>query len=78
VAPLRRDASGNMGVGAVAPRVTVNNYAGAEVRATTTPEGVQIDIMRRAIADDIRRGGNAVSSAIEGAYRVGRQAGAFG
>lgn len=78
VAPLRRDASGNMGVGAIAPRVVVNNYAGAEVRTTPTADGVQIDIMRRVIADDIRRGGNPVASAIEGAYRVGRQAGAFG
>lgn len=78
VAPLRRDKAGNLGVGAVSPRVTVNNYAGAEVAVTPTPEGVQIDIVRRALADDIRRGGNPVSAAIEGVYRVGRQAAAFG
>jgi hypothetical protein len=77
IAPLRRDGSGNMGVGAVAPRVIVNNYAGADVGVTQTPDGVQIDIIRRAIANDIRRGGNSVSAAIEGTYRVGRGSAAF-
>jgi hypothetical protein len=77
IAPLRRDSSGNMGVGAVAPHVVVNNYAGADVGVTQTPQGVQIDVMRRQIADDIRRGGNPVSAALEGTYRVGRYAGAF-
>ena len=78
IAPLRRDSAGRMGVGAVAPKVVVNNYAGADVGVTQTSDGVQIDIIRRAIANDIRRGGNPVSSAIEGAYRVGRSAQAFG
>jgi hypothetical protein len=78
IAPLRRDSSGNMGVGAVAPKVVVNNYAGADVGVTQTPQGVQIDVMRRQIADDIRRGGNPVSAALEGTYKVGRYAGAYG
>jgi archaellum component FlaC len=78
IAPLKRDASGNMGVGAVAPQITVNNYAGADVQVKPTDNGVQIDILRKQIADDIRRGGNQVSSALEKTYRVGRFAGAFG
>jgi hypothetical protein len=77
IAPLRRDASGNMGVGAVAPKVTVNNYAGADVAVQHTDQGLQIDILRRQIADDIRRGGNPVAAALEGTYKVGRYAGAF-
>jgi uncharacterized protein YoxC len=78
IAPLKRDSSGNMGVGAVAPHVTVNNYAGADVGVQQTPQGVQIDIMRKQLADDIARGGNPVSRALERTYGVGRYAGAYG
>jgi hypothetical protein len=77
VAPLRRDASGNLGVVAPRPHVTVNNYAGADVAVRPTDQGLQIDVMRRQLADDIRRGGNPLSAALEGTYRVGRYAGAY-
>lgn len=77
IAPLKRDASGNLGVGATAPQVTVNNYAGADVQVRPTDQGLQIDILRRQIADDIRRGGNPVAHALEGTYKVGRYAGAY-
>jgi hypothetical protein len=79
VAPLKRDASGNLGVGATQPQVTVNNYhGGADVAVSQSPQGVQIDIVRRQLADDIARGGNPVSRALERTYGVGRYAGAYG
>lgn len=81
ILPLTRTASGDLGVattgGGGSGNVTVNNYAGADVGVTQTDQGLQIDIMRRQIADDIRRGGNSVSSALEGTYGVGRYAGAY-
>jgi hypothetical protein len=79
IAPLKRDSSGNLGVGAVQPHVTVNNYhGGADVAVSQTPQGLQIDVVRKQLADDIARGGNPVSRALERTYGVGRYAGAYG
>jgi hypothetical protein len=76
VLPLQRNAAGKLGVAATNMGVTVNNYAGAEIGVRQTPTGIQIDVIRRQLADDIRRGGTNLSAALEQTYRVGRQASA--
>lgn len=52
--------------------VTVNNYAGAEVRTRQTPDGMQLDILKAEIAKDLARGGNVLSQAVEQGYGLRR------
>lgn len=52
--------------------VTVNNYAGAEVRTRQTPDGMQLDILKAEIAKDLARGGNIISQAVERGYGLRR------
>lgn len=79
VMPLRRGANGKLGVQAAAPVVNIYNQApGVAVETGTGRNGeleiiIQaVDASRKAVAADIRRGGNPVSRSIEGAYGVGR------
>lgn len=75
------DASRSLVSGSTAGRygtslnVTVNNTVpGVEVETRQTDEGLTIDIVRRALVQDIRRGGNAVASALQGVYGLNRAA----
>ena len=80
VMPLRRNASGQLGViGAGAGvNVTVNNNApSTAIGVRQTSDGVQIDVIERQLADRIRRGGSPLPGAIENTYRSGRSASAF-
>jgi hypothetical protein len=53
--------------------VTVNNYAGAEVRTSRGDDGrLQIDILKREIANDLARGGNELSEALQRGYGLRR------
>ena len=52
--------------------VTVNNYAGAEVRTRQTPDGMHLDILKAEIAKDLARGGNIISQAVERGYGLRR------
>jgi phage-related minor tail protein len=76
VMPLQRNAAGQLGIAAAPMGVTVNNYANADVGVRQTDQGIQIDVIRRQLADDVRRGGSTFASALEQTYRVGRQASA--
>lgn len=53
--------------------VTVNNYAGADVRTRQGMDGaMQIDILKAEIAKDLSRGGNLISQAVESGYGLRR------
>lgn len=53
--------------------VTVNNYAGADVRTRRGADGaMQIDILKAEIAKDLARGGNIISQAVERGYGLRR------
>jgi len=53
--------------------VTVNNYAGADVRTRQGADGgLQIDIVKAEIAKDLARGGNILSQAVERGYGLRR------
>lgn len=78
ILPLRRNASGQLGVAAGgASNVTVNNYTGAQVAVSETDQGLQIDLVERQLADRVRRGGSPLPGAIENTYRSGRFASAY-
>ena len=57
-------------------KVTINNYAGVEVKTRQMPDEMVIEIAtKRAKAEmtsDLRRGGNPLANAMEGAYAVRR------
>lgn len=80
VVPLDRITSGSgsgMASGqreAAAPmNVTVNNYAGAEVKTRRSGDGkLEIDIIKRDMANEIARGGGILSDAIERGYGLRR------
>jgi hypothetical protein len=59
---------------AAAPmNVTVNNYAGAEVKTRRSGDGrLEIDILKREMANEIARGGGILSDAIERGYGLRR------
>ena len=59
--------------------VIVNNYSGQQVDVDTSGSDTVITIgeVRKAIASDLQRGGNAVARAMEGAYNVNRSRSAF-
>ena len=75
--PLGRNRRGELGVKSPVPMVNVkvNNMMGAsaEVATSVSPDGtLTLDIVRRAISNDIQRGGSSVSRAMERTYGVGR------
>jgi hypothetical protein len=75
IVPLRRNGQGRLGVDQPAVNVQIINNAGAAVTAERQADGsiaVVIEQARRAIAADIRRGGNMVAGAFEGAYGMSR------
>jgi len=76
VLPLRRDRNGNLGViaaGRPQLSVVVNNNAGVDVSTSISPDGgLTLDIVRKAISNDIARGGSSVARAMERVYGVGR------
>lgn len=82
VLPLRRGASGNLGVesaGATSVNVAIHNHTDAAVSARRNGAGdleVIIEQTRKAIAADFRRGGTDVARAAEAAYRLSRGAAA--
>jgi hypothetical protein len=81
ILPLKRTASGDLGVQAQAAQmnVTVNNYAAATVTTRQTgPNELEVIVerTRAAIASDLRKGGNIVSRSLEETYGVGRGAAA--
>ncbi len=77
VMPLKRTASGNLGVAASAApmNITINNNTDATVTAQRTDANnleIFIDRARAAIAADIRSGGNNVATSLERTYGIGR------
>jgi hypothetical protein len=76
VLPLRRDRSGNLGViasGRPQLSVVVNNNAGVDVSTSISPDGgLTLDIVRKAISNDIARGGSSVARSLERTYGMGR------
>ncbi len=69
--PARITPMDKMGGGQM--NVTVNNYAGADVRTRQGADGaMQIDILKAEIAKDLARGGNVISQAVERGYGLRR------
>lgn len=69
--PARITPMDKMGGGQM--NVTVNNYAGADVRTRQGADGaMQIDILKAEIAKDLARGGNPISQAVERGYGLRR------
>jgi hypothetical protein len=78
VLPLRRGADGKLGVAQTAsasPKITINNYSGADVSVQDRSGELEITIAaaRKAIADDIARGGNPLSASLERSYGMTRR-----
>lgn len=72
IVPLTRQ-NGKLGVGASPVNVQVNNYAGAEVQTRKGNDGqLQIDIVRKVVADDLARGGGVIAQGIERGYGLRR------
>lgn len=72
IVPLSRR-NGRLGVGASPVNVSINNYAGAEVRTRQGADGrLQIDLLKKELALDIRRGGNDFASAFESGFGLRR------
>lgn len=77
ILPLKRTASGDLGVQSEAAQmnVTIHNHTPATVttrRTGPTDLEVIIEQTRAAIANDLRTGGNPVSRSLESAYGIGR------
>lgn len=79
IAPLRRNAKGDMGVGAVAPVININNNApGIDITASQGPDGqINVDVIKKSIAADIARGGNQISDSISRTFGLSRGQGAY-
>jgi hypothetical protein len=78
IMPLKRGRNGKLGVEASGMTVNVYNQTGANVTTETGPDGsleVYITQAQRKMADDIRRGGNILSSAMERTYGLTRGGG---
>jgi len=72
IVPLSRR-NGKLGVGASPVNVQINNYAGADVQTRKGNDGqLQIDIMRKVVADDLARGGGVIAQGIERGYGLRR------
>jgi hypothetical protein len=75
IMPLKRDKAGKLGVSAPAVNVQIINNAGAQVSAQADDSGnlkIFVEHARRAVAADIRSGGNLVSSSVERTYGLSR------
>lgn len=74
IMPLGRDSAGRLGVRGGGVTVNVHNNAGAQISVDQRGQEIAIivDQVRGVIANDFARGGNVVSSALEGAYGVRR------
>ena len=73
IAPVKRMANGQMGVGASPVNVTVNNMAsGVSVKTRETENGLTLDVVMEQVSAAIQKGGNSVANAIENTYSVGR------
>lgn len=71
IVPLTRQ-NGKLGVGASPVAVTVNNYAGAEVRTSRDAnDRLQIDIIKKVVSHDFARGGE-ISQSLERGYGMRR------
>jgi hypothetical protein len=82
VFPLTRTSSGDLGVKAEQPIVNVNvvnNHPDASVSVQQSDDNSNIEIIiertRRALSNDVRKGGSMFSSAIESTYALGRARG---
>lgn len=73
IAPLKRDSSGNMGVGAVAPVVNVNvqNYGNDKVQVQQN--GNNIDVIISQISAQIERGTGSIGKSLENRYNLRKQ-----
>ena len=80
IVPLQRDGSGNLGVGAVAPQVIVNNYSGQEVSVSQNQQLIEIAVgkSRQAVAGDFSQsmasGQGSYARAMESSYSARRKA----
>ncbi|OBV11569.1 phage tail tape measure protein [Erythrobacter dokdonensis] len=77
VLPLKRIRNGDLGVKAERPSITIINNNNSQIDTRETPNGLEIELRavsmaKRAIVDDIMRGGSPVSKAIECTYLVRR------
>lgn len=76
IMPLKRTAKGELGVSAAPVNVTViNNAPGVSVQTETNDAGdlaIIVEQTKKAIAADVRRGGNSVSRSFESTYGVSR------
>lgn len=76
IAPLKRDSSGNMGVGAVAPVVNIYNNAGVDVETSRNPAG-ELDVVLKAVRNEFSRsmssGQGVYARALESGYRATRR-----
>ena len=74
ILPLGRDAMGRLGVRGGGVNVSVHNYGGSQISVEQRGDeiAVIVDQVRGVLANDVARGGNVFSSAIEGAYGVRR------
>lgn len=78
VMPLKRGTDGKLGVAGGGMNVTINNMAaGVQVNARQGADGLTIDVVMRQLSDAISRGGNDLSSALEGTYSLGRGRGVY-
>lgn len=73
IMPLKRGPDGRLGV-AGGGNISIHNYSGAQVKVERDRDDVRILIeqVRAQIANDVSRGGNMVSGALERAYGVRR------
>lgn len=73
VMPLKRGADGRLGVSGGGMNVTINNMAqGVDVVPRQTENGLTLDVVMRAVAQDIQRGGGMIPEAMERSYGVRR------
>lgn len=74
ILPLGRDSAGRLGVRGGGVTVNVHNNANAQIGVQQDGDNIAIIVnqVRGVIANDLARGGNMVSTALEGAYGVRR------
>jgi hypothetical protein len=78
VMPLARNSRGELGVKGGGMNVVINNMAsGVRVEPRQTDNGLTIDVVMDAVANDVRRGGNRLSDAFESTYSVNRGRGIY-
>jgi hypothetical protein len=76
IVPLRRNASGNLGVGASPVNVTVVNNAGAQISVQQDERSGEVSVIVdqavTRVAADIARGDGRVSRSLQSAYQLSR------